>query len=131
MTRTEGTPGPADPAARAAGRVPGRAPGRIAGQRRRGDATTPTLTGFSERRPSAHQVRGMGADVVLDLGWGRLVMGQTFDDLDAIVAALRAEETGRRDICVYPRDPQVLVGLAPDELFVDPSLVYRLDLHRY
>jgi GNAT-family acetyltransferase (TIGR03103 family) len=105
--------------------------GRVAGQRRRSAPGTPTLTGFSERPPSAHQVRGMGSDVVLDMGWGRLVMGQTFDDLAAIVSALRAEETGRRDICVYPRDPQVLVGLAPDELFVDPSLVYRLDLHRY
>jgi GNAT-family acetyltransferase (TIGR03103 family) len=105
--------------------------GRVAGQRRRAAPATPTLTGFSERRPSAHQVRGMRSDVVLDMGWGRLVMGQTFDDLAAVVSALRAEETGRRDICVYPRDPQVLVGLAPDELFVDPSLVYRLDLHRY
>jgi GNAT-family acetyltransferase (TIGR03103 family) len=25
----------------------------------------------------------------------------------------------------------VLVGLAPDELFIDPSLIYRLDLNRY
>ena len=73
----------------------------------------------------------MGSDVVLDLGWGRLVFGQTFDELGRIVDALRAEESGRRDICVYPRDPQVLVGLAPDELFIDPSLIYRLDLHRY
>jgi GNAT-family acetyltransferase (TIGR03103 family) len=73
----------------------------------------------------------MDSDVVLDLGWGRLVFGQTFDDLGRIVDALRAEESGRRDICVYPRDPQVLVGLAPDELFIDPSLTYRLDLHRY
>ncbi|MFD2092613.1 N-acetylglutaminylglutamine synthetase, partial [Blastococcus deserti] len=52
-------------------------------------------------------------------------------DLRGIVDALRGEETGRRDICVYPRDPQVLVGMAPDELFIDPSLTYRLDLHRY
>jgi GNAT-family acetyltransferase (TIGR03103 family) len=73
----------------------------------------------------------MGSDVVLDLGWGQLVFGQTFRDLGAIVSALRGEESGRRDICVYPRDPQVLVGMAPDELFIDPSLTYRLDLHRY
>jgi GNAT-family acetyltransferase (TIGR03103 family) len=32
---------------------------------------------------------------------------------------------------MYPRDPQVLVGLAPDELFVDPSYTFRLDLHCY
>jgi GNAT-family acetyltransferase (TIGR03103 family) len=73
----------------------------------------------------------MGADVVLDLGWGKLVFGQTFRELRGIVDVLRAEETDRRDICVYPRDPQVLVGMAPDELFIDPSLTYRLDLHRY
>jgi GNAT-family acetyltransferase (TIGR03103 family) len=73
----------------------------------------------------------MASDVVLDLGWGRLVFGQTFPDLGGIVDALRAEESGERDICIYPRDPHVLVGLAPDELFIDPSYTYRLDLHRY
>jgi GNAT-family acetyltransferase (TIGR03103 family) len=73
----------------------------------------------------------MASDVVLDLGWGRLVFGHTFAEMRGVVDALRAEETGRRDICVYPRDPQVLVGLAPDELFIDPSLTFRLDLHRY
>jgi GNAT-family acetyltransferase (TIGR03103 family) len=89
------------------------------------------MTTRSERQPSPHERQGMEDDVVLDLGWGRLVFGQTFADLGGIVDALRAEETGRRDICIYPRDPHVLVGLAPDELFIDPSYTYRLDLHRY
>jgi GNAT-family acetyltransferase (TIGR03103 family) len=99
--------------------------------RRRPLATVPTPITGSWHQPSLHQRRGMAGDVVLDLGWGRLVFGQTFGSLADVVDCLRAEETGRRDICVYPRDPQVLVGLAPDELFVDPSYVYRLDLHRY
>jgi len=73
----------------------------------------------------------MTPDVVLDMGWGNLVFGQTFGDLGRVVDVLGAEQRGRRDICVYPRDPQVLVGLAPGELFIDPSLIYRLDLHRY
>jgi GNAT-family acetyltransferase (TIGR03103 family) len=73
----------------------------------------------------------MQSDVVLDLAWGRLIFGQTFSDLRGIVDALRAEESGERDICIYPRDPHVLVGLAPDELFIDPSYTYRLDLYRY
>jgi GNAT-family acetyltransferase (TIGR03103 family) len=92
---------------------------------------TPALTSRSWKQASEHQVRGMDSDVVLDLGWGRLAFGHTFGDLRGIVDALRAEETGRRDICIYPRDPHVLVGLAPDELFIDPSYTYRLDLHRY
>ena len=104
---------------------------RLAGHRRRTSVLPdPGLT-QSWREPTAHQTRGMDTDVVLDLGWGRLLFGQTFDELSHVVDALRAEESGRRDICVYPRDPQVLVGLAPDELFVDPSLIYRLDLSRY
>jgi GNAT-family acetyltransferase (TIGR03103 family) len=107
-------------------------PPRVAGYRRRTPVpTTPALTSRSWHEPSARDIEGMGADVVLDLGWGQLLFGQTFRDLGDIVSALRGEESGRRDICVYPRDPQVLVGMAPDELFIDPSLTYRLDLHRY
>jgi GNAT-family acetyltransferase (TIGR03103 family) len=105
---------------------------RVAGRRRRTAVTaTPALTSRSWKQASEHQVRGMDSDVVLDLGWGRLAFGHTFGDLRGIVDALRAEESGRRDICIYPRDPHVLVGLAPDELFIDPSYTYRLDLHRY
>ncbi|MBB3086176.1 N-acetylglutaminylglutamine synthetase [Geodermatophilus sabuli] len=92
---------------------------------------TPSFTNRSWQQPSEHQRQGMESDVVLDLGWGRLVFGQTFDDLRGIVDALRAEESDRRDICIYPRDAHVLVGLAPDELFIDPSYTYRLDLYRY
>jgi GNAT-family acetyltransferase (TIGR03103 family) len=105
---------------------------RIAGHRRRNPAAdTPSFTQRSWQQPSEHQRQGMASDVVLDMGWGRLVFGQTFPDLRGIVDVLRAEESGRRDICIYPPDPHVLVGLAPDELFIDPSYTYRLDLHRY
>ena len=100
---------------------------RVAGRRRH----APSLTDGSWRTPSEHQVQGMRTDVALDMGWGRLVFGQTFGELDGILDVLRAEESGRRDICIYPRDPHVLVGLAPDELFIDPSLTYRLDLNAY
>ena len=41
------------------------------------------------------------------------------------------EKAGRRDVCLYVRDPHVLVGRAPHELFVDPSYTYRLWLHHY
>jgi GNAT-family acetyltransferase (TIGR03103 family) len=63
--------------------------------------------------------------VALDLGWGRLVFGQTFEDPHALAAVLRTEELGQRDICVYHPEPHVLVSQAPNELFVDPSHTYR------
>ncbi|MEX2290698.1 MAG: N-acetylglutaminylglutamine synthetase [Mycobacteriales bacterium] len=73
----------------------------------------------------------LGRDVTLECGWGRLVFGQTFTSLERLEAVLRAEKPGRRDICIYPRDPHVLVSRAPQELFVDPSHTYRLDFRRY
>ncbi len=89
------------------------------------------MTGTPWRPPSQHQLRGMDSEAVLDLGWGRLVFGQTFPDPQRLVEVLREEAEGRRDVCIYPRDPQVLVAMAPGELFLDPSLTFRLDLHRY
>ena len=76
-----------------------------------------------------HLTGGMGTDVALDLGWGRLIFGQTYADHDALLESLREEEVGRRDICLYVREPQVFVGRAPQELFLDPSHTYRLWLH--
>jgi GNAT-family acetyltransferase (TIGR03103 family) len=78
-----------------------------------------------------HLVRDMKRDVVVDLAWGRLVLAQTFDEPRHIIDLLRAEEEGRRDIAMYVADPHVLVSHAPGELFIDPSLTYRLELHRY
>ena len=67
-------------------------------------------------------------DVAIDLGWGRLVIGRTFDDQKELAALLRSEELGQRDICLYHREPHVLVSRAPQELFVDPSHTYRRQL---
>ncbi len=77
--------------------------------------------------PSERPAEGIqGKDVVLDCGWGRLVFGQTFANPDDVADALRSEAEGTRDICIYLADPHVLVSRLPDELFIDPSLTYRL-----
>jgi GNAT-family acetyltransferase (TIGR03103 family) len=68
--------------------------------------------------------------VVQDLGWGRLVFGQTFDDSDQFGNALRAEASGRRDIGMYLDAPHVFVALHPHEFFIDPSFTYRLNFAR-
>jgi GNAT-family acetyltransferase (TIGR03103 family) len=66
--------------------------------------------------------------VVQDLGWGRLVFGQTCDDPEQFGTALRAEASGRRDIGMYLDAPHVFVALHPQEFFIDPSFTYRIDL---
>ena len=98
----------------------------------RGAAGTTHEEGLSTRswddRPE-HLTRDLEPDVALECGWGRLIFGQTFADHDELVAAISREEPGRRDICLYVREPHVLVSRAPQELFIDPSHTYRLWLH--
>ena len=81
------------------------------------------------------QVKPNGAapdkNAYLDCGWGRLVFGQTFEDPKELAKALREEGPDRRDIAFYIRDPHVLLSHAPQELFLDPSHTYRLDLATY
>ncbi len=65
-------------------------------------------------------------NVVIECGWGRLVLGHTFERNTDISDILREEQPGYRDIALYLRDPQVVVAKAPQELFIDPSFTYRL-----
>lgn len=81
-----------------------------------------------EIRPAADLER---KPVVLDCGWGRLLFSQTFRDNAELVETLRSEELGQRDIAFYVRDPHVLLTQAPQEIFLDPSHTYRLDLSTY
>ncbi len=76
----------------------------------------------SETRPKSN--------ASIDCGWGRLLFAQTFEDVNALRDALRAEGPDRRDIAFYVSEPHVLLSTAPLELFLDPSHSYRLDLRR-
>ncbi len=88
-------------------------PGRQRGSRVDGDLATAT--------PPA-------ANVALDCGWGRLLFGQTFGEPHELAEAMRAECPDRRDIAIYVSDPHVLLAMAPQELFLDPSHTFRLEL---
>ena len=76
-----------------------------------------------------HLVDAMAKDVELELGWGRLIFGQTFADAEKLAETMRREAPGRRDICIYARESHVVVAGAPTELFIDPSHTYRLRFH--
>lgn len=89
------------------------------------DHTEAITLGLHDASPP-ELVEAMAKDVELELGWGRLVFGQTFADARELVDALRREGPGRRDICIYARESHVVVAEAPTELFIDPSHTYRL-----
>lgn len=85
---------------------------------------SPTLS-FVRRQQSAGD-EAAKADAALDCGWGRLIFAHTFGDLDRLVAVMRQEKPGQRDIALYLQDPHVVLAKAPQELFLDPSHTYRL-----
>ncbi|MDW7771994.1 MAG: N-acetylglutaminylglutamine synthetase [Desulfobulbaceae bacterium] len=70
-------------------------------------------------------------NVVLDCGWGRLIMAHTFHEPKDVVECLKKEQTGQRDIALYVRDPHVVLSLAPQDVFLDPSDTYRLWFSQY
>lgn len=70
-------------------------------------------------------------NISVDCGWGRLIFGQTFADNRVLADTVRAEKPQKRDIAIYIRDPHVVVGMAPQDLFLDPSHTFRLWLDRY
>lgn len=70
-------------------------------------------------------------EAMINCGWGRLIFAQTFSSVGRLTEALRAEGPEQRDIAFYVRDPQIVLAAAPQELFLDPSHTYRLDLVNY
>ncbi|HSP78364.1 MAG TPA: N-acetylglutaminylglutamine synthetase [Myxococcaceae bacterium] len=91
--------------------------------------SAPTLLNW--RQPQGPVGQNLPPDVAIQCGWGRLIFGHTFASNEALARALMEEKPGQRDIALYLRDPHVVLSLAPQELFLDPSHTYRLWLDRY
>lgn len=70
-------------------------------------------------------------DTVVEMGWGRIIFGHTFQSNHELYDTICKEGTGKRDIAFYLRDPHVLLSMGPDKLFMDPSHTYRLWFHDY
>ncbi len=70
-------------------------------------------------------------NIVFDCGWGRLIFGNTFDDPEQLVDALRNEQRGKRNIVIYSSEPHVALSIAPQEVFLDPSHHFRLLKENY
>lgn len=71
------------------------------------------------------------SDVVIDCGWGRLLLSHTFSSPSALAQALLQEGEDKRDIALYVRDPHKVLAKAPQQLFLDPSDTLRLWLSDY
>ncbi|MCB1478268.1 MAG: N-acetylglutaminylglutamine synthetase [Tepidamorphaceae bacterium] len=95
------------------------------------------------RSPNQHRLRKLrGPDAMektdypvpnasINCGWGRLLFGNTFESPQTLISAMRAEGPDRRDIAFYVTDPHVVLAASPQEIFLDPSHTFRLDLSTY
>lgn len=102
-----------------------------------------TMPHRQQRMAYAHRLKRMNAEgpdapqeatparAMVDCGWGRLIFAQTFASDADLAEVLRGESDESRDIAFYVRDPQVAIARAPQEVFLDPSLTWRLDLATY
>jgi len=90
---------------------------------------TPSVTGEEPHVPPGEQAPR--SNVTVDCGWGRLIFAHTFKDNRRLADELLAETPGKRDIAFYVAEPQVLLSMEPQNLFLDPSHTYRLWLDRY
>jgi len=75
--------------------------------------------------------KSMIPNTFIEMGWGRLVFGHTFDSITNIVEAMCTQGYDSRDIAIYVIDPHVIVSMAPDKLFIDPSHTFRLWSYDY
>ncbi len=93
---------------------------------------------FVDQPPSYHHLdsvakqanneHAMVQQASINCGWGRVIMGHTYADPKEIAVELLNESPGKRDIAIYVADPHVALSSAPQQLFLDPSDTFRLDL---
>lgn len=84
------------------------------------------------RSDSPHYLgEALAEEASVDCGWGKLIFAHTFSSNERLIEAIEAEQEGRRNLALYLRDPHVVVAMAPQKLFLDPSHTYRLSLGEY
>nr|WP_240901189.1 N-acetylglutaminylglutamine synthetase [Thioalkalivibrio sp. XN8] len=88
------------------------------------------MHGFVEEDPQ-HKGTPLKPNATVDCGWGRLIFAHTFSDNAELARTLLQEQEDRRDIAIYLRDPHVVLAMAPQDLFLDPSHTYRLWFFNY
>jgi len=68
---------------------------------------------------------------MLQCGWGRLIFADTFPAPERLAEAILSENKDQRDIALYLVDPHLVLNCAPQQIFLDPSNTYRLNMADY
>ncbi len=100
--------------------------------------TVPSMSGVGSSDPHSFTEKAGGnaaspfsasgtrrRNAMIDLGWGRLLYGPSFESPKLIAEELQREQDGKRDIALHVEAPQLVLAEAPASLFLDPSLIFR------
>ena len=102
---------------------------RAKGRHRFDRDNAPSLRNWDQ--PHGPNLEKLQENASVQCGWGRLIFAHTFPSVQTLAETLCDEKEGERDIALYLRDPHVVLSLAPQELFLDPSHTYRLWFSNY
>lgn len=84
------------------------------------------------KQQQRHQaITDIPENVVIHCGWGRLLLGHTFESEITLAETLLEEKPGERDIAMYVANPHLVLNHSPQSLFLDPSDTWRLWLNNY
>ena len=86
---------------------------------------------YQSRHKYYTDIESRDSNVSINLGWGRLFFAQTYDNHQELADELLSEKTGERNLAFYVKEPQILLDKGKGDLFLSPSLAYRLPLHLY
>ncbi|MBF0399738.1 MAG: N-acetylglutaminylglutamine synthetase [Magnetococcales bacterium] len=86
-----------------------------------------SLRSWGAQSDQAHDA--LRAEAMVDCGWGKLLFGHTFPEIETLAAALLEEDEGERNLAFYSREPHVILSKYPQEIFLDPSHAFRLNLN--
>ena len=62
---------------------------------------------------------------IIDCGWGKLIFSQTFTKEETLYKKLIEEPEGTKNIATYSENAHILIAQYPQEIFIDPSYIYR------
>lgn len=68
---------------------------------------------------------GMIQNKIIDCGWGKLILAQTFVREKTLYEALINENPNSRNILLYADNSHVIQSQHPQKIFISPSYIYR------
>jgi len=86
---------------------------------------------YTNRRNYYQNLDDIDLNVSVGLGARRLFFGQTYHSNQELIDDMLKNNQSEFCVAFYIHEPQVLLDMAEDKLYLDPCVCYRLELNKY